>query len=122
MDDSWGGNVARYRLTPAVAEQRIRHLAADSGNVKWSKHALQRMAEREIFDVDALRVMRRGMITSNPEQTPGGEWKCKVTLNLRGTREAGVVVIILKSGGCSSRRWNGKTSHEPCQQSLDTRN
>lgn len=98
-DESWGENVARYRLTPAIAEQRIRQFAADTGNIIWSKHAQQRMLEREIFDVDALRVMRQGIVTDNPEKTPGGEWKCKVTLTLRGTREAGIVVILLKTGG-----------------------
>jgi predicted sugar kinase len=91
--------VIRYRLTAAIAEQRIREFAAVSDNIKWSAHALMRMDEREIFDNDVLRILRRGMIGGDPEETPQGEWKCKMALRLRGTREAGVVVIILKRGG-----------------------
>jgi hypothetical protein len=100
MDDSPPGqNVARYRLTPAIAEQRVKALAEDSRNLKWSRHALVRMELREIFDVDVLRIVRRGMISGDPEETPTGEWKCKMVLKLRGSREAGTVVIILKRGG-----------------------
>jgi hypothetical protein len=39
------------------------------------------------------------MISGEPEATPREEWKCKMVLRLRGAREAGVVVIILKRGG-----------------------
>lgn len=99
MDDSPGQNVTRYRLTSTTAEVRIRRLAEASSNIRWSLHAQKRMEEREIFDADALRVMRRGMISGAPEETPAGEWKCKMVLKLRGNREAGVVVVILKRGG-----------------------
>jgi len=86
------------RLTPSMAERRIRALAADSGRIVWSRHALERMTEREIFDVDALRILRGGMLEGMPEATgTDGEWKCKMTMRLRGVREAGVVLIILKS-------------------------
>lgn len=56
------------------------------------------MAEREIFDVDVLRVLRSGYVDEPPEQTAKNEWKCKVTLKIRGGRTAGVVTIILQSG------------------------
>jgi len=92
-------SVARYRLTPAIAERRIKKLAENSENLKWSLHALERMELREIFDADVLRILRRGMISGDPEETPKGEWKCKMILRLRGSREAGTVVIILKKGG-----------------------
>ena len=99
--DEWppAQRVARFRLTPAVAELRIKKLAEVSANLAWAFHAQQRMNEREIFDADVLRILRRGMISGEPEETLSGEWKCKMVLKLRGTREAGVVVIILKKGG-----------------------
>src|ERR1019366_2096369 len=100
MDEtSSAWRVARFRLTPAVAEQRIKKFAEVSDNMSWALHAHQRMNEREIFDADVLRILRRGMISGEPEETRSGEWKCKMVLSLRGTREAGVVVIILKKGG-----------------------
>jgi hypothetical protein len=100
MDDAPSGRkVTRYRLTAAIAAKRIKEIAADSGKIKWSSHALQRMEEREIFDVDVLRILRDGMISGEPEETPReGEWKCKMVRKLRGAREAGVVAIVLRRG------------------------
>jgi hypothetical protein len=100
MDDTLPSRtVTRYRLTPALAEQRVRKFAEASETIAWSSHALRRMNEREIFDVDVLRTLRCGMISGEPEGTAMGEWKCKMVHRLRGTREAGVVIIILKRGG-----------------------
>jgi hypothetical protein len=83
MDDTLPSRtVTRYRLTPALAEQRVRKFAEASENIAWSSHALRRMNER-----------------GEPEGTAMGEWKCKMVHRLRGTREAGVVIIILKRGG-----------------------
>jgi hypothetical protein len=91
-------NVTQYRLTSSVAERRIKELAASTENIKWSSHALQRMNEREIFDADALRILRQGTICGSPKETSAGEWKCKMVRRLRGAREAGVVAIILRRG------------------------
>jgi len=100
MDDtSPAQRVIRYRLTAVIAERRIREIAVISDNIKWSTHALTRMGEREIIDNDVLRILRRGTIAGDPEETPRGERKCKMVLTLRGTRDAGVVVIILRRGG-----------------------
>lgn len=74
MDDrSPTHRVIPYRLTAAVAEQRIKTLAKTSDNISWSSHALNRMDECEIFDGDVLRILRRGMISGDPEETPSGE-------------------------------------------------
>lgn len=93
-------NVAGYRLTPTIAEKRIKKLAETTGLIRWSVHALERMIEREIFDVDVLRVLRFGTINGNPEPTGrNGEWKCKMVRNVRGSREIGVVLVIFKTDG-----------------------
>ena len=92
-------NVAELRLTAGVAESRIHKAASVSANVKLSFHAREQMASREIFDVDVFRVLRTGYVDEPPERTEfEGEWKCKVTLKIRGGRTAGVVVIILQKG------------------------
>lgn len=98
MDEKSSGRaVTPFRLTPAIAEKRIRSLAAASGNIDWSFHALDRMVEREIFDVDVLRVMRMGSVAGEPEPARTGEWKCKLIRQIRGARSVGVV-LILKPG------------------------
>lgn len=56
------------------------------------------MVEREILDVDVLRVIRNGHIKGQPELTDFKEWKCKVVLKIRGGRTAGVVVVLLHNG------------------------
>lgn len=81
-----------------IAEKRIQQIALVTENVILGHHALERMAEREIFDVDVFRVLRSGYVDDPPEQTAKDEWKCKVTLKIRGGRTAGVVTIILHSG------------------------
>jgi len=86
------------RLTAAIAEKRIHAAAKDSQNVVLGNHARDRMLERDIFDVDVFRILRTGHVDEQPEQTEQGEWKCKVTLKIRGGRTAGVITIILRSG------------------------
>lgn len=88
-------NVTPFRLTANMAEKRIRDAAVDTQRIKWSKHALDRMAERGFSDIDVLRMLREGGCFEPPEQTPRGEWKAKMVKKLRGARDAGTVVIIL---------------------------
>ncbi|MBM3555474.1 MAG: DUF4258 domain-containing protein [Alphaproteobacteria bacterium] len=85
------------RISAPGLERRIRTLAGDTANIDWSLHALDRMEERGILDVDALRVLRQGSISSMPTKTGTGEWKCKMTKMLRGQREVGVVTIVLRT-------------------------
>lgn len=67
------------------------------GGVTFGNHARERMHEREIDDVDVLRVLRSGYLSGNPDPAEPGEWKCKVTKPIKGARIVGVVVIILRS-------------------------
>lgn len=86
------------RLTAAIAEKRIKEIALTTENVILGTHALKRMAERGIDDIDVFRVLRSGYIDELPEKTAQNEWKCKVTLKMIGGRTAGVVTIILHNG------------------------
>jgi len=97
MDESRPGRkVVPYRLTAKAAEERIRFLAQLTTNISWGLHTLERMVEREIADVDALRVLRDGSCAGEPELTARKEWKCKIVKRIRGSREVGVVVIIIQ--------------------------
>ena len=62
-------------LTAAVAEKRIRQIALVSENVILGNHALERMAEREIYDIEVFRGLRTGYVDETPEQTAQDEWK-----------------------------------------------
>lgn len=90
--------VTAMRLTATVAQKRIREIAQVTENVILGTHARERMAEREIFDVDVFRVLRQGYVDDPPELTEHREWKCKISLKIRGGRTAGVVTIFLHNG------------------------
>lgn len=88
--------VAKFRLTPNVATDRIRAIAQKSENVIFGDHAQERMFERGITDVQVMEILRRGIVSEAPEKTEYDEWKCKIVMHLRGKREAGVIVVILR--------------------------
>lgn len=83
----------------APMQERIRELAADSENIAISSHALERMDERDITDMEVFRVLRQGSIEGSPWIEPKNqEQACKVVLRPRGARSMGVVSIILARG------------------------
>jgi|SRR5580700_5120794 hypothetical protein len=91
-------SVLAFRPSPQKAAEIIRKLAADSRNVAWSIHALERMLERDITDEMALAVLRNGYVAG--EVVPGqnaGEWKVKMTKDIKGRREIGVVTLIIRA-------------------------
>ncbi len=94
-----GKAVAQFKPRPAQLRDQIRKLATDSKNVFFGDHALDRMEEREITTLDALRVLRTGEISG--DIAPGknvGEWKCKIVAGRRGSREIGVATVVLTAG------------------------
>ncbi len=93
-----GQPVAKFRLTPAIAETRIKEAAKDSANIDWSRHALERMDERGFLDIQVLRALRTGSISGDPTPTNDGGWKCKMIKPITGGRDVGVVTIILVNG------------------------
>lgn len=91
--------VAQFKPHPASLINQIRQSARDSNNVAFSDHALDRMEERDITILDALRVLRMGDIVGEIEMGRGaGEWKCKVVAKRKGSRDIGVATVVHRSG------------------------
>jgi Domain of unknown function (DUF4258) len=88
----------RIRLSIESAQQRVRQIAWESGDVIFTGHAEQRMEERGISIPEVLELLRGGYIDDPPRLEVEGEWKCKVAAKLRG-RTAGVVTVILDEAG-----------------------
>ena len=87
-------------LRPKRSEihETIRQIAEEDRCVYLSKHAIERMDLRSITRIDVIRVLTRGHIEG--EIVPGsnpGEWKCKVVANVKGSRDIGVITLII---GC----------------------
>ena len=80
-----------------MLEKRIRALALDDERITWGDHALERSEERDISIRDALTVLRTGYLDAaiEPGENPG-EWKGKMTRAMKGRREIGVVVIVIR--------------------------
>lgn len=94
-----GKAVATFKPRPRELEQLVRVRAVDSRNVSFGSHALDRMEERDISTLDALRVLRTGDLVGDivaGRQT--GEWKCKMVARKKGSRDMGVVSVVLRSG------------------------
>ena len=74
----------------------IRELSRDTKKVLLTTHAIERMWERDITDVEVFRVLRTGLIQGLPWVEPGtDDHACKVVLRQRCGRRIGVVTIIL---------------------------
>lgn len=85
-------------MRPRLSElhDMIRRLAEEDRQVYLSFHAKERMNLRSITRIDVIRVLRRGHIDGDivAGQAPG-EWKCKVVANVRGSRDIGVVTLVI---------------------------
>lgn len=80
---------------PEFLRETIRWIAAETGRVDWTCHALDQMEARGICDTDVLKVLRNGEVRGNIR--PGeesGEWKAKVVHRVKGAREVGIVTVV----------------------------
>ena len=89
--------IAEFRPNPQKLLATIKRLAANSENVAFGSHSLDRMDERGITTLDVLRALRAGEIVGKIEAGKGlGEWKCKIIERRKRAREIGVATIVLK--------------------------
>ncbi len=94
-----GKAVAQFRPRATQLLATIRGTAKDSRHVYFGNHALSRMEERGITTLDALRVLRSGEIEGEIEAGQNfGEWKCKVVAKIKGSREVGVITVVMLTG------------------------
>jgi hypothetical protein len=97
MVDEPQRQVLPFQPRPADLEAIIHEIAGLDHHVYLGAHTRIRMEERGITRLDAVRVLQRGSISGGI--IPGrsrGEWKCKVVARLKGSREIGVVTILVQ--------------------------
>lgn len=78
------------------AERLIKERAADSNWVIVIGHPEERSDERTILRPDLLRILREGMVVRQPTRNEHGDWEAVIEKRIRGSRDAGVVTIILR--------------------------
>ncbi|MDE1158466.1 MAG: hypothetical protein PW791_09335 [Neorhizobium sp.] len=93
--------VVPFKPRVSEMEKVVRSLANDSRNVRWKAityetHAESRMDWRDITDRMMFEVLRTGFIKGEVEagRNPG-EWKVKMTKQMKGRREVGVVTVVI---------------------------
>lgn len=97
MPDKPERQVLSFRPSTADLLAVIREIALLDRHIYLGSHTRDRMEERGITRIDALRVLQRGSIVG--EILPGrrrGEWKCKIVARLKGSRDIGVVTIVVE--------------------------
>ena len=77
---------------------RVRRLAEDSIDIHWSRHALERMDDREISMRQAIETLRRGELVEDPMREDYGEWSIILAKRHAG-RTIQVVAVITESDG-----------------------
>ncbi len=75
--------------------ERVHELAQDTFNIILDSHAQERMAQRDIIDAQALRVLREGNLHGELE-LDGGDWKMTLDKYCSG-RLVHVVVALAGS-------------------------
>jgi hypothetical protein len=82
-------------LSCADAQKCIRDWARKNAGVILTQQVCTAMTERGVSELDMRRVLRRGSLDGGVTQTAQGEWKCKMTLRIRGERVIGAGLVIL---------------------------
>jgi hypothetical protein len=86
------------RPNPEKFCARVRQVAEDTRNIKWSKHARERMDWRDIPIRVALSIVREGQLRGDiVAGINEGEWKAKFVRNIPGRRDAGVVFLLIQN-------------------------
>jgi hypothetical protein len=83
-------------LSCVEAQKCIRDWARKETSLILTRPVCDRMIERGVSELDMKRVLRRGSLEGGITQSAQGEWKCKMTLRIRGERVLGVGVLILQ--------------------------
>ncbi|MCG0993896.1 hypothetical protein LHT11_01605 [Acetobacter indonesiensis] len=90
----------RTTLRTDEAEREIRS-RAEQGEIFVSAHAYDRLEEREeqgvLNSVDMMTILKTGTVCDQPERVEEG-WKVIVEKRMPGSRDAGVVTVIVFPG------------------------
>jgi hypothetical protein len=86
------GNVEHIALNPATATPLIMEVAETSENVKFTRHAEEKMIKRGITRLQVLRCLKKGHITEGPAPDIKGGWTFRME-----TLSAGDPITVIGS-------------------------
>lgn len=65
-------------MTPHQAQDILKALASDGSKIFFTRHAEQRMIERQITRTQVLRCLASGYFEEQPARSPQGSWVMRV--------------------------------------------
>ena len=99
------GNVVKIkRSTPLAgvlrivdAQKHINKVAEDSANIILTKHAKDRMYERDFSVSEVYQILRTGIIREKPQKEKKGGWSYQVeAIGFCDNRDAAVITVIMR--------------------------
>lgn len=83
-------------LTIEEATHEIRRRAEDSNNIIFTKHAFQRMDERDLDQLEVIKCLRRGTVHDEPERENESK-PYKYKMDFRNGRTNNSVVVTIEA-------------------------
>lgn len=65
-------------MTPHQAKEILKELADSGGKVFFTRHAEQRMIERQVTRIQVLRCLASGYFEEQPAKSPQGAWVMRI--------------------------------------------
>jgi hypothetical protein len=83
----------RGGLSRAVAERRIREIAADTAALDFPWSAAKQMAAAEITMRQVIETLRTGAVVENPVKSERGDWICVLRKRIGGRNVHAMVAL-----------------------------
>ena len=80
-------------LQTQQASKILKATAENSSRVIFTHHAIERMCQRGISQLDVLRILKTARITKGPSEEANGSWKMTIEGISAGSLISAVVVI-----------------------------
>ncbi len=78
-------NVVQMQLNSVTARAVILEIIADSSRVFFTRHAEQRMVERDITRIQVFRCLEHGTFVEEPSRSANGNWQFRQEVMSAGT-------------------------------------
>lgn len=86
-------------MTPHQAKATLKELADDGNRIFFTRHAEERMIERNITRMQILKCLQSGRFEEEPAQDPRGSWSMRIRSYSAGESIAVAVALDVDSNG-----------------------
>lgn len=87
------------KLTATLATRLINERAKDTGKVRFTHHAEERMELRGIIAAEVYRILREGTVYVEPRKNERNDWQAEIERRMPGGRDVAVITVIPHGDG-----------------------